>query len=78
MESETELNARILEITMEIQNKHSELLSFLNEMPNTLPNNNQDASKTERLKDYYDSLKNILEEYEKFTDQCIKMKSDRN
>ena len=37
METERELNAKIIAIAMQIQEKHPELSIFLNEMPITIP-----------------------------------------
>ncbi|MEO8147728.1 MAG: hypothetical protein ABI723_08840, partial [Bacteroidia bacterium] len=61
METEKEINTRIMAITMQIQEKHAELSKFLDEMPVTIPNENHPRINIEILKDYYESLKNILD-----------------
>ena len=65
METEKELNAKILAKTMEIQEKHPELSKFLNEMPVSIPNENNPETNIKILKDYYDSLNLILKGYTK-------------
>jgi hypothetical protein len=60
METEKELNARILALTMQIQEKHPELSKFLEEMPVTIPDENNPEINTKILKDYYESLNNLL------------------
>ena len=65
METEKELNAKILAKTMEIQEKHHELSEFLNEMPVSIPNENNPETNIKILKDYYDSLNLILKGYTK-------------
>jgi len=63
METEKELNEKILTKTMEILEMHPELSEFLNEMPVTIPNNNNPKINIDILRDYYDSLNNILKNY---------------
>lgn len=63
METERELNAKIIAITMQIQEKHPELSKFLNEMPITIPNENKPEINLKILKEYYDSLSNLLNDY---------------
>lgn len=65
METEKELNAKILAKTIEIQEKHPELSEFLNEMPVSIPNENNPETNIKILKDYYDSLNLILKGYTK-------------
>lgn len=64
METEKEINAKILAITMQIQAKHPELSELLEEMPVTIPNENNPEINRKVLTDYYDSLKNILKKYD--------------
>ncbi len=64
METEKEINDKILAITMQIQTKHPELSELLGEMPVTIPNENNPEINRKVLTDYYDSLKNILKKYE--------------
>jgi len=60
METEKELNRKILELTMQIQEKHPELSKFLEEMPVTIPNKEKPEINIKNLKEYYDSLNNLL------------------
>jgi len=64
METEKEINAIILAITMEIQAKHPELSELLGEMPVTNPTESNPEINRKILTDYYDSLKSILKKYE--------------
>jgi len=63
METEKELNAKILEKTSEILESHPELMEFLNEMPVTIPNEDKPEINIKILKDYYNSLDNILNDH---------------
>ena len=63
METEKELNAKILAITMQIQEKHPELSKFLDEMPVTIPDENRPEINIKILKKYYNSLSNLLKEH---------------
>jgi len=64
METEEEINAKILAITMQIQAKHPELAELLGEMPVTNPTESNPEINRKVLADYYDSLKNILKKYD--------------
>lgn len=64
MESEKELNSKILEITVSIREKYPELYEHLGEMPVTIPNIENPEINNKNLSDYYDSLKSILKNYE--------------
>ena len=63
MKTEKELNGKIMEITTQIQETHPELSEFLNEMPVTIPNESSPEINEKNLKDYYISLKNLLNKY---------------
>ena len=63
METEKELNAKILAKTAEILEKHPELSEFLNEMAITIPDENDPEINIKILKDYYDSLDKMLKDY---------------
>jgi hypothetical protein len=63
METENELNEKIMAITLLIQEKFPELLNFLNEMPITIPDENTPEINNKILKEYYDSLSNTLKAY---------------
>lgn len=62
---ELEINEKILGITNKIRDKHPELLSYLNELPLTVPNQENTELSFKSLQCYYESLVNILHEYEK-------------
>ncbi len=63
METENELNAKIMAKTLEIQENHPELFEFLNEMPITIPDVNKPEINIKILSDYYNSLCNVLKEH---------------
>jgi len=63
MESEKELNLKILDITMTIQEKYPELSEYLGEMPVTIPDTKKPEINIKTLKAYYDSLTSLLENY---------------
>lgn len=63
MESEIELNSKILEITLTIKEKYPELYEHLGEMPVTLPDIENPEINIKNLRAYYDSLTSILENY---------------
>jgi hypothetical protein len=63
MESEKELNVKILDITMIIQEKYPELYEHLGEMPVTIPDIENPEINSKNLREYYDSLTSILENY---------------
>lgn len=64
METEKEINAKILAITMQIQAEHPELSKLLEEMPITIPSGSDPQINLKILADYYDSLKSILKKYD--------------
>ena len=63
METEKELNGKIMAITLLIQEKFPELLNFLNEMPVTIPNESTPEITSKKLTEYYDSLSKTLKAY---------------
>lgn len=63
LESEKELNAKILDITMIIQKKYPELSKYLGEMPVTIPDKKRPEISSKNLREYFDSLNSILENY---------------
>jgi len=63
LESEKELNVKILDITMIIQEKYPELSKYLGEMPVTIPDKKSPEINGKNLREYYDSLTSILENY---------------
>lgn len=56
MDTEEELNEKILKITMVIQENYPELSKYLNEMPITLPSENNPEINRVALSKYYESL----------------------
>lgn len=63
MKTEKELNENISKITMSIRNKFPELIKFLNEMPETIPDVEHPEINTKILQDYFNSLENLLMKY---------------
>ena len=63
METVNELNAKILEITILIQNKYPELSKYLLEMPITIPIVNKPKIDEEILRKYYYSLEQMVKNY---------------
>ena len=63
MKTEKELNNDILKITLTIQEKFPELSKYIAEMPVTIPDIDNPEINIKNLKDYYDSLDNLLKKY---------------
>jgi len=61
METEKQLNAKILAKTAEIFEKKPELAEFLSEMLITIPNKERPEINNEILKDYYESLNHLFQ-----------------
>jgi len=64
MKTALELNEMILGITNKIRASHPELLEYLNEMPITVPYQENPEITVKTLTSYYDSLVNLLYKYE--------------
>ena len=64
MTSEKEINEKIMTITMKIQKEFPELSKYLNELPVTIPIENDPEINTRVLIDYYESLAKLLSTYE--------------
>lgn len=62
MNNETEINKEILTLLVKIQTKAPELSKYLGEMPVVLKNGGSKVN-LQNLKDYYDSLQNLLKNY---------------
>ncbi|MDZ7742857.1 MAG: hypothetical protein U5Q03_14230 [Bacteroidota bacterium] len=60
---EKDLNSKILKITMWIKDHHPELSPYLEEMPVTVPSENDPEITLNQLKSYYESLKSLLKKY---------------
>jgi hypothetical protein len=63
MKTENNLNGDILKITAIIQLEFPELIPFLNEMPETIPDSKKPIISATILQDYYNSLQNLLLKY---------------
>ena len=59
----SELNSKILDITMTIKNEFSELSKYLEEMPETIPNNLNPEITLQNLKTYHETLDTLLKNY---------------
>ena len=60
---EKDLNSKILKITMRIKDQYPELSQYLEEMPVTVPSENDPEITLDQLKSYYESLKSLLNKY---------------
>lgn len=60
---EKELNKKIIEITNDIRQNYPELLKYLDEMPETIPSEENPSVEHKDLSDYYKSLVDLVEEY---------------
>ena len=60
MKTEKEINAKILSLTMKIQETRPELSKYLEEMPITIPNDSSPEINNKILQEYIESLKNLL------------------
>jgi len=62
-EAEKEWNSKILNITLKINDKYPELSKYLEEMPVTVPVENNPEITLEHLRNYYESLNALLNKY---------------
>ncbi|GAO27693.1 hypothetical protein [Geofilum rubicundum] len=58
-----DLNDKILQISNEITDQYPELLKYLDEMPITIPSDNDPEMSLKQLQSHYESLASILSEY---------------
>lgn len=65
MESQKELNDKIRLTTIKIQEENPELIKYIDEIPRIFPFKTEKDVNTKALKDYLDSLNQILETYAK-------------
>ncbi|MDP1727916.1 MAG: hypothetical protein Q8M15_14115 [Bacteroidota bacterium] len=63
LETEKDLNAKILQITMTISEKYPELSKYIEEMPETIPDEKDPEITKKHLKGYYNSLNTMLNKY---------------
>jgi len=75
MKTELELNEMILVKTNNIREEHPELLQYLNEMPLTIPYEENPTLTVKTLSSYYNSLVTLIQENE---DNKIKKKQKEN
>jgi hypothetical protein len=61
--TEKDLNAKILKITMRIKDHYPELSQYIEEMPVTVPSENDPEVTLNNLKAYYESLNSLLNKY---------------
>ncbi len=69
LETEKDLSERIMQITNTIQEDYPELMPYLVEMPVHVPNDPSPEVNYKSLKDYYDSLYQIVTNIEKSKSQ---------
>lgn len=62
-EVESDLNSKILEVTMSIKAHYPELSKYLEEMPVTIPDEKNPEITLKNLSSYYESLNSILNKY---------------
>ena len=58
-----DLNSKILKITMAINEQYPELSKYIEEMPVTIPNEQNPNVTVDNLKSYYESLNLMLNKY---------------
>ena len=63
METEEEINAKILKITMVIHENYPELSKYLNEMPVTIPIDRRPEVNVKNLQKYYETLLTLFRNY---------------
>jgi len=62
-DTEKDLNAKILQITLMISEQFPELSKYIEEMPVTIPDEKNPEIVKKNLKSYYDSLNSSLSKY---------------
>jgi len=62
-ESKRWLTIKILNVTMLIRDKYPELSKYIEEMPVTIPSDNEPEITLKKLQDYFDSLCLIVHNY---------------
>jgi hypothetical protein len=63
MESQNDLNENIRLTTLKIQEEYPELIKYMNEIPRSFLSSTEKGINNKELKDYLDSLNNLLETY---------------
>jgi quercetin dioxygenase-like cupin family protein len=64
METVNDINAKIIAITLKIQEKYPELTKYLNELPFTMKDQNNPEINSKVLNEYYGSLNDLVKDYE--------------
>lgn len=62
-DAEADLNSKILKITLTINEQYTELSKYIEEMPVTIPNEENPDITLNNLKTYYESLSLMLNKY---------------
>ena len=62
-DAEADLNSKILKITLTINEQYPELSKYIEEMPVTIPNEENPGITLDDLKTYYESLSLLLHKY---------------
>jgi hypothetical protein len=65
MKTKTDLEKEIINITMKINMEYPELSKYIKEMPVNISENDTDAINMKNMKEYYNSLVELLTEYSK-------------
>ena len=65
MESTNELKDNIRLITLKIHNEYPELIKYMNEIPRNVPSRTEKGVDNNELKNYLNSLNDLLETYAK-------------
>lgn len=65
MKHHDDLNEKIFLITVKIKEEFPELIKYLGEIPRNSQSNSKEGVSTKALKDYLDSLNDLLETYAK-------------
>ena len=63
MDTEEEINRKIMKITMAISDNYPELSKYLNEMPITIPVDNNPQINIQNLTRYYETLVTLFRNY---------------
>ncbi len=63
IEIKNELDQKILDLTMMIKEKYPELSKFIEEIPVTIPTDNQPEINRVELHNYYETLISVLRKY---------------
>jgi len=64
MQEEHDLSKKILALTTLIKEQYPELIKYISEMPETIPNDVSPDINTEELTLYYESLQKLIEGYQ--------------